>query len=734
MGFFYVILIIFVKYLIKNYSMKRFLIYFLILIGLIQPILSYADEGMWLVNLMEKGLVKNMKAAGLKLPANVIYDETKASLSDAIVALDFACTGSIISNKGLLITNHHCAYADVHDLSTPEHNYLEDGFWAMKNSEEIPIPNKKAYILRKVIDVTAYVTSVEDSLKKIYHHASFRKISFVVEKKYKSDKYSVSLANMWDGEKYYLFYYNVYKDIRLVAAPPVSIGSFGGATDNWSWPQHKGDFAMYRIYMSPDGNPAEYSKNNIPFIPKKFLTISTKGVNEGDFTMVMGYPGRTSRYDSSFEVNFKENVKYPISVRQGGKTLEIMNKWMNKDPNIRLKYADRYFNMSNTQEFHDGEVTECNRYNVINLKQQQEKELAQWINQSPDRIKLYGNLLSDLKEFYSESEASEKQLAYFKSSIINGSYYFMLSVRFNSALKRFLKDGKTADFVFKANDVPDIVKRVNNDLKTIDFRVEKELLNSVVHYYFKHMSRSNWGKQRIALYNKFNGNLDSLADYMYNNSFMKDEKSVKKWMSENHSVNDYNNDPIYAMFQSTSILPLNMEKDKVKLRLGFSKSALSSEYTNAIYEMNKSRGLVQYPDANSTLRMTYGRVGGINPYDAVNLSYTTTVKGILEKSDPDDYEFHLKPDYEKLLQTVPDLNVNFMSNNDITGGNSGSPVMNAYGQLVGLAFDGNKESLSSSEYFHPEYCKCINVDIRYVLWILKDYAHMDYLFDEMHID
>jgi hypothetical protein len=330
--------------------------------------ISRADEGMWLINLLDKNLTKKMQKEGLKIDPKLIYDENSASISDAVVALDFGCTGSIISNDGLLITNHHCAYSDIHALSTPSKNYLEDGYWAMNRNEEIPIKGKSVFFLRKVIDATAEVRAISDSLSKKKLPSGMRKIYALIEEKHsKASGMEAMCMSMWRGSKYYMFYYEVYTDIRFVGAPPVSIAAYGGETDNWEWPQHKGDFALYRVYGGKDGKPASYSTNNVPIVPKKVLSISTKGVKEGDFTMILGYPGRTNRYNNSFAIYEKEKITNPVSVKLKREKENIIKRWMDIDPNIRLKYADQYFGMTNVQELLQGEVYNFRRYGVVNI-------------------------------------------------------------------------------------------------------------------------------------------------------------------------------------------------------------------------------------------------------------------------------------------------------------------------------------------------------------------------------
>lgn len=699
-----------------------------------------------MVNLLEKGLVTKMKKAGLKLPANVIYDESAVSISDAIVSLDFGCTGSMISKEGLLITNHHCAYSDVHSISTSEHNYLEDGFWAFSREEEVPIPGKGVYFLKKVIDVTDEVAELKAEKLKEGKPFGSRKLYYTMEKRHSElSGMEASMASMWKGEKYYMFLYVVYTDVRLVAAPPVSIAAFGGDTDNWEWPQHKGDFALYRIYADKDGKPAKYSADNVPLVPERSLTISTKGVKKGDFTMIMGYPGSTDRYISSFGVNHTEKAINPIITTIQKECLNIMDKWMISDPQIRLKYSDRYFSISNVQELREGECLTFRRYGVVKLNQKKEKELQEWIDSNPERKAKWGNLLSDMKSLYSDLEWIEKQIQYYRETLVNSTQLYMLPIRFSNSMDNLIPRKQQSDemkIVF-ANS-PSFDKNIKEVLSNLDLRLEKDILSYVVPLFFKTVDSQFWGEGITDLYNSYNGNISALVEGAWNTSIFSDLDRMYTFAKEEHSIAEFKNDPLYKLLYSSGIIRFNLYRKQIEEKHNSSVALLEKYYTNAMYEMNLEKGRVQSPDANSTMRITYGNVGPINPTDGIYCSEYSTSKGILDKYNPDDYEFSLKDKQLALIQNkdwgrwadknTGTMHINFLSNNDITGGNSGSPVMNAKGELVGLAFDGNKESLCSNAYFHPQMNKCVNVDIRYVLWILEKYAGMDYIFKELTLN
>ena len=638
---------------------------------------AFADEGMWMIQTIDRTLEKRMRAVGLKLDGKMIYDEEKESLSDAVVALSFSCTGSMISRDGLMITNHHCAYSDIHALSTLDHNYLEDGFWAMNREEELPVKGQTVYFLKKVFDVTPEVDRLRDSLDVASRPMAMRRVYKLLEDKYSliyAGQGELICSSYYNGNKYYMALYQVYRDVRLVAAPPVSVASFGGDTDNWEWPQHKGDFAIYRIYTAPDGSPAEYSPDNVPMHPRKVLKISQNGLSDGDFTMVIGYPGRTNRYASSYAVEEIVQVQNPIQATFRLDQMKIIDKWMNEDVAVRLKYADRYFSLSNVQEIREGEIYCYNRFGVVEAKRAEEQRLQKWLGNS--------DLIYRLGEKYDDVAGINQQIVYFQETIVRGTNLF----RYANALSR----GDSA-----------IVKR---ELAQLDMRVERDLLRYSLNQFFKYVRPVYWGDYLTDLHTRYKGDVDAMLNEIF----------------DGH---------LYEALTSCRITSFNQRRDQIEA--GVSKNSLEKEFKDAVYRMKLSRKEPMYPDANSTMRITYGKVRPLQPRDAISIAARTRSEGILEKYNADDYEFTLKADFRELLEKNRNIPVNFLTDNDITGGNSGSPVLNARGELVGLAFDGNKESLAGDTYFVDSMNRCICVDIRYVLWILRTYAHMDPLLAEI---
>ena len=611
--------------------MKRFIL--LAALALL-PVAAFADEGMWMIHALNQALEKKMQERGLQLSAGEIYnaDAPGATVSDAVVSLGFYCTASVISDEGLLITNHHCAYSDLFDLSTPEKNYLEDGYWAFHRQDEIPLQGKEVYFLKRVLDVTDEVAAVSDSLTARGERFGSRKLTSILERRYAARTgLEASLNSMWAGEKYYLALYTTYKDIRLVGAPPVSI-----AASPWH------------------------------------LRISRAGYREGDYAMVIGYPGRTDRYSSSYKVDYQTRVERPVTNRLRGNQMEIVRKWMDADPAVRAKYSDWFFSLSNVQEMQEGEVQCVKRFGVVEEKRAQEKDLPQ-------------DILQGLADEYAAIEDIEREKAYYRETIVRGMRITPTMLRMSNA-----KTPEARDEIYR------------RDIGALDARVEKDLIAYSLEEYFGHMPADVVGHRQDSLRKAFGGDWKAMAEHLWDHPL-----ALMDFVTE-VKITTFNDRE-----QHTGDL-----------------TDLQHRYTRALYHDREAKGVVQYPDANSTMRLTYGVVSSLEPWDAVYTSWYSSPRGLREKYDPAQHDFALPADFVAALDRY-DGPVNFLTDNDITGGNSGSPVLNARGEVIGLAFDGNKESLASDVSFTPDYNKCVCVDIRYVLWILEDYVGLERIVKEL---
>ncbi len=718
--------------------MKKILAIFTGLALMFQIAQVRADEGMWLPMLIEKLNIGTMTEMGLKLSAEDIYSINQACLKDAIVALDRgSCTAEIVSENGLMLTNHHCGYGEIQEHSTVEHDYLTDGFWAKSFEEELPNPGKTASFLIRAEEVTKRILKeVKKDMTEEERQSIIDSVSnVIVTEATKDSHYRANVRGIYKGNQYVLFVYEDYLDVRLVGAPPESIGKFGSDTDNWMWPRHTGDFSMFRVYTGPDGKPAPYSDDNKPMEAKNHLKISLDGVKKGDFAMIMGYPGSTQRYLTSWGV--KNTMKYKNQFRAEirGIKQEIWKEAMDKSDEVRIKYASKFARSSNYWKYSIGQNKGLRNLNVVEKKQKIEEAFTNWVNDKKKRQKKYGEALDLIKNFQQQTAEAQGDLTVLYETLMGGTEILFYSYRAGAGLERALeKHPDSTEFINKYKTR--MQSRMNGFFDDYEPQLDKKVMKTMIETYMEMVDTSKYPafvKEEI----KTKDNINQWVNNLFEKSIFVDTAKLAEYL-ESPELEKLQNDPAFAA---------GNEIIGTYRSLAGQLQALSSSYDKGqrlfvagLMKMNKDKEY--YPDANSTMRLTYGTVGGYDPKDAVHYKYYTTLEGVMEKEDPDVREFNVKPklkelykakDYGRYASDKGEMVVGFLTNNDITGGNSGSPVLNARGELIGIAFDGNWEAMSGDIAFEPEVQRTINVDIRYVLFIIDKFAGAQNLIDEMTI-
>lgn len=696
-----------------------------------------ADEGMWLVSLLNEINYKKIQDKGMELELNDLYSLDQLSLKDAIVAIDGgSCTGSLVSPNGLLITNHHCGYSEIQEHSSVDHDYLKDGFWAKDLSEELPNPGKSVSFLVDVKDITDRVNEMKaEQLKNGAKFPNMMRIRRLISREAeKESKYEAEVHSMFNGNSYYLFYYETYSDVRLVGAPPSDIGNYGSETDNWEWPRHTADFTFFRIYTAPDGSPAKYSPDNIPLKSKKYLKINTSAINEGDFSFIMGFPGKTKRYITSYAIDEIMNVSTPISIVMRNKKLEVLRKTMSESTEIKIKYASKFSSLSNYWKYDVGQRECLIKYNTIGEKQQIEKEFQAWVESSESLKAEYGNVLSTIADAYKDKQKITKTAKYYSEAVLMGPEIIKLSMRLKR-LKKALESNKLDEKKFKSN-VKGLIKNYEDLFKDYDVNVDKQIFIAMLQQFVDNIDRTNLPKEFADVAEKYNWDMCKLADYIYSESIFTHNSKVKAYLENltmESDIYDPAMDVTYPLMSKSSTLNQKVSKYN---RLIAEQNRI---FVKGLMEMNSDKAY--YPDANSTMRLTYGTVGGYTAQDAVKYNYYTTFDGVMEKYESDSVIYNV-PEKLKALYKSKDfgnyetdgtIRTCFLTDHDITGGNSGSAILNGNGEIIGLAFDGNWEAMSSDIAFIPEKQKCINADIRYVLFIIDKYADAQNIINELDI-
>jgi hypothetical protein len=694
-----------------------------------------ADEGMWLLPLIEKLNIGKMTELGLKLSAEDIYSLNKVCLKDAVVIFGGGCTGEIVSSQGLILTNHHCGYGSIQAHSSVEHDYLQDGFWAKTKEEELSNPNLAVTFLLSIEDVTNQVlANVKPGMSEADRLAAVTDARQAIEKKAtEGNSYRAQVGSFYGGNYFYLLIYERYTDVRLVGTPPQSIGKFGSDTDNWEWPRHTGDFSVFRVYSAPDGKPAPYAKENVPLNPKRYLKVSIKDLNKGDFAMILGYPGRTNRYMTSYEINEQLNILHPDRIKIRGIKQEIWMKDMQADKKVNIQYAAKYSGSSNYWKYSIGQKSSLEKLNVKAKKEELENQFNTWVAENPERKAKYGESLNMIKAAI-EGRAPYFNAIQYLNECLQGCELLSMN-RGTAALATAL----TANDTQKISEAITAMRtNATNFYKDYNPSTDNKSMKAMLNLYRADVPAKFLPDFYVNIVDKrYKGNIDKFVDDMFAKSLFANEEKLNAFLNK-PTLKTLQSDPVYLT--STSIFKTGGEISKQSSEFDASLATGKRLWVAALLEMVPEKTL--YPDANSTMRLSYGTVQDYDPRDAVTYKYYTTLQGVVDKYKPGDYEFDLpkrlidlnnKKEFGRYGSSRGYMPVCFLTTNDITGGNSGSPVMNGNGELIGLAFDGNWESMSGDIAYEPKLQRTIVVDIRYVLWIMDIYAGAKNLVDEMTI-
>lgn len=709
--------------------MKKFIISFLLAV-IVLPV--SANEGMWFLMHIERLNHRDMQKMGLQLTAEEIYSINNSSLKDAIVQFNRGCTAEIISDQGLVLTNHHCGYSQIAELSTAENDYLSNGFWAADFSEELKPKNLSVRFFVRMDDVSERILSkVNKNMSELEREAAINKeIAKIEQENNEGGKYTVSVKSFYEGNEFYYFVYQDYNDVRLVGTPPASIGKFGGDTDNWEWPRHTGDFSLFRVYADKDGNPAEYSESNVPLKPKYHLTTSLKGFEENDFAMILGYPGRTNRWMPAGGIEQNVNYAYPAWVEASKTSMDVMKTYMDADPQVKLDYASRYASIANYWKNRQGMIDALKQHKTAESKRVAERSFQKWA--SKKKHAEYADVIPIIDNYYKKTNAASAHDNYL--IMLFRTQMASLPYRLGNSIAYYIEQNEAKQKELR----PKLDAEINNLYEGLYTPLEKAVLAAQLNLYSTKATNIAPLVAEVASgINTGKSGWQAYLDDAFNNSIFETKEKLEAFMA-NPKAEVLENDPLYKL--STDLLQHYRYKSEAEKQLENDFQRAFRMLVQGMRIQNPDKKY--YPDANSTLRLTYGKIISL-PEDERNdaaKNYYTTLKGTVAKYQPGDPEFDMpqklidlynKKDFGQYADAAGYLPVNFLTDNDITGGNSGSPVLNGKGELIGIAFDGNIEAMAGDVIFDDELQRCINVDIRYVLFLIDKFAEAGHIIDEL---
>ncbi|WP_312208523.1 S46 family peptidase [Empedobacter sp.] len=710
-----------------------------LLVVMLFPFKVKADEGMWFLMFIERLNHRDMQKQGLQLTSEEIYSINNNSLKDAIVQFGGGCTAEMVSGQGLVLTNHHCGYGAIAELSAPEHDYLKDGFWAKDKAAELKPKSLKVRFFVRMDDVSKRILGVvNDKMSELDREKAInQEIAKIEKENSENGKYVVSVRSFFQGNEYYYFVYQDYEDVRLVGTPPSSIGKYGGDTDNWEWPRHTGDFSMFRVYGDKDGNPAAYSTSNVPLQPKHHLPVSLKGYKPNDFAMILGYPGRTNRWMPAQGVAQNVEYAYPAWVEASKVTMDQMKKYMEQNQKVNIDYASKYAGVANYWKNRDGMIEALKLHGTVAKKTKEEEKFNKWAQKGANKAE-YGYVVSNLNNYYAKTNLDARH-----------NNYINILLRYSTLASAPYSIGKALENYAAANDAkrdemrPKIQNAINAYYEKMYLPLEKDLLAAQLNLYASKANEAGLAPYVADLAKQNNKNFTAYVNDAVERSFFADQKQVENFLIS-PDVEVLKKDSLYVLSNALVERASKQTDEQAKLNDVYSKN-----FRLLVKGLRESKiGNILYPDANSTLRLTYGSIQNLpistNPkrQPDVASNYFTTLEGTVAKHIAGDEEFEnpqrlldlaKAKDYGQYGDKDGYLHVNFLSNNDITGGNSGSPVMNGKGELIGIAFDGNIEAMAGDVIFDPKLQRTISVDIRYVLWVVDKFAGAKHIVDEMTI-